>query len=102
MQFPTQFDPKEIPFTYSYYLRGGASANEGMDLNYVVFVLKDVKYVLYEISHYGDKNISVGLKTMDLKNILINDKKAKLGTVKGTLIGLRDSNMVKHGEALYD
>lgn len=100
--FPKKSESKVLPFIYSFYLRGGADNNEGMDLNYVQFTLDGVKYVLYETSHYGDKNINVGLKTLDQNNNIISDKKAQPGTVKGTLIGLRDSNLVQHGEELFD
>ena len=35
-------------FEYSYYLRGGGTANEGLDLNYLSFSNGDWKYIIYQ------------------------------------------------------
>lgn len=89
-------------FTYSYYLRGGAATNEGMELNYVYFNYKNAKYVIYEISHYSEQQSHVGLKIIDSKTNATLEKNAKLGSIKGSITALRDSNLVKHGEELFD
>jgi hypothetical protein len=35
-------------FTYSYYLRGGAEDNEGLDLNYLDYENGGYQYEIYE------------------------------------------------------
>lgn len=100
--YPQQVKPNELLFTYSYYLRGGASANEGIDLNYIYFELNGFKYILYETSHYGDKKNNVGLKVINIKTADVSDYKAVDGTVRGTLLFLRDSELVIKGEELFD
>ena len=101
-QFPENLHSKETVFNYSYYLRGGGSMNEGMDLNYVYFVFQHLKYVLYETSHATDQQSNIGLKIINLQTSEVVDYKATKGSVKGTLLSLRDSNKVIKGDELFD
>jgi hypothetical protein len=100
--YPSNFDQQKLVFTYSFYLRGGGNANEGLDLNYIYFIKDDIKYILYETSHSGDMYSKMGLKLLNLKTSKITEFIAAEGTQKGTLIGLRDSELVMKGEELFD
>lgn len=100
--YPSDFDKQKLVFTYSFYLRGGGNSNEGMDLNYIYFIKDDIKYIVYETSYSGEKNSRIGLKLLNLKTNKITEFIAAEGTKKGTLIGLRDSNLVMKGEELFD
>jgi hypothetical protein len=102
LQFPENSNKKEAVFMYSYYLRGGGQANEGMDLNYVYFVYHNSKYVLYETSYDSDQKSNIGLKIINLQTSEMVEYKAVKGTSNGTLLSLRDSNMVIKGDELFD
>lgn len=93
---------KDTIFTYSYYLRGGAAANEGLELNYVYFSYKNKKYIIYEISYYEDQDVQFGIRIIDSKTNALIEKKATKGQIKGTLTGLRENNAIKHGEEIFD
>lgn len=93
---------KDTIFTYSFYLRGGAAKNEGLELNYVYFSYKNERYIIYEISHYDDQDVQFGIRIIDIKTNALIEKKATKGQIKGTLTGLRESNAIKHGEEIFD
>ena len=89
-------------FTYSFYLRGGGVQNEGMDLNYVYFINKNYKYVIYNTYVAADEKISVGIKIVDLKTGKISNIKGDIKTRKGTLSDFRDNGLLKIGEEIFD
>ena len=43
-EFPTKSKESWLKFKYSFYLRGGGTSNEGMDLNYIYFTNENFKY----------------------------------------------------------
>lgn len=102
VQYPEKIVKAEPLFTYSFYLRGGFSANEGLDLNFLQFIFNDIKYVIYETSYYDDLKVHVGLKMIDLKTGNTKDLKAVQESIKGTLLVLRDSNLVLKGDEYFE
>jgi hypothetical protein len=102
LQYPEKVKKNKNAFTYSYYFRGGGSANEGLELNFVYFIVNDIKYILYETSHYSELKKCIGLKVINLNSTQTDNYKAKDGTVNGTLVSLRESNLVLKGEELFD
>ena len=80
-------------FSYSYYLRPGASDNSGLDLNSVTFEDGDIVYVLSSDSE-GGKSFEPGL--------VIKNKRTGAGvtidgeskTIKGTLLDFRDNEIL--------
>jgi hypothetical protein len=95
-------DKTKKQFKYSFYLRGGGKANEGMDLNYVYFINKGFKYVVYSTSTAIDGKYEVGLKVIDLKTEKAINIKGKVKTVKGTLTDFRDNGLLEIGDELFD
>jgi len=89
-------------FTYSFYLRGGGVKNEGMDLDYVYFINKNYKYVIYNTYvAVGDK-LNVGIKIIELTTGKVSDIKGDIKTRKGTLSDFRDNNLLKIGDEIFD
>ena len=66
LEFPEKNSDSWKQFTYSFYLRGGSTQNEGMDLNYVAFIHKNYKYVIYETYSAVDNKQSIGIKLINL------------------------------------
>lgn len=100
--FPNKTKNSWQSFTYSFYLRGGGTQNEGMDLNYVYFVNKGFKYVLYDTYFAGMSNQKLGIKIIDLTIKKETNIRGKRKTKKGTLVGFRDTNLLKIGDELFD
>lgn len=73
-------------FTYSYYLRGGGASNAGLDLNYVSFVNKGYKYVIYSEYSAEMDETTVGVRTVELKQGKSHELKGIYKTVQGSLI----------------
>jgi hypothetical protein len=95
LEFPEKTKESWSKFTYSYYLRGGGSENEGLDLNNVSFYINDFNYIIYDSFSASNDKTSCGIKIVNLitkKTINIdgNDK-----SDRGTLIGLRKNEMIK-------
>jgi hypothetical protein len=103
LQFPEQLDSSSWKqFVFSWYHRGGGIANEGLELNYLVFVNKGIRYVV------SDTYRIVGNKP-GLRIRVINEATKKETTIpgiyktrKGALALLRDNELVEVGEDLYD
>jgi hypothetical protein len=83
-------------FKYAYYLRGGAIQNAGMDLNYLHFTNNGYKYYIYDV-YYAEKSRSsgFGIGVTDLKTNKTITIKGAEKTRKGTILDLRDSNLVE-------
>ena len=101
-EFPTKSKNSWTNFKYSFYLRGGGTQNEGMDLNYVYFTNKGFMYVLYDTYFSTLNKQSVGIKVINL-----NTRKSKIirgnkETQTGTLISFRDNHLLTIGEELFD
>jgi hypothetical protein len=95
-------DKTKKQFKYSFYLRGGGKANEGMDLNYVYFINKGFKYVVFSTSYAIDDKYEIGLKVIDMKTDKITTIKGNVKTKKGNLIDFRDNGLLEIGEELFD
>lgn len=93
--YPIKAENSWSLFTYSYYLRGGGTDNEGLDLNYLSFKNGGYTYEIYEeYSAESDKPI-IGIKvtkqeTSEETNILGDSD-----STKGSLISLRDNSKIK-------
>jgi hypothetical protein len=95
-------DKTKKQFKYSFYLRGGGKANEGMDLNYVYFINKGFKYVVFSTSYAIDDKYEIGLKVIDMKTDKVTTIKGIVKTKKGTLTDFRDNGLLEIGEELFD
>ena len=89
-EFPEKTSNSWSKFKYSFYLRGGGIQNEGMDLNYIYFTNKNIKYPIY------DTYYSIGEKhETDLKTNKSVDIKGDYKTRKGTMIDFRNNNLLE-------
>jgi hypothetical protein len=89
-------------FSYSYWLRGGGPANEGIDLNYLYFISEDYRYVVYHTYFSVDEKSSVGVKVTNMKTGKTIDIPGNIKSVKGNLVNFRDSLQVAEGDELFD
>lgn len=91
LQFPDKLDKSSWEqFTYSYQLRGGV-ANEGLDLNSVIFKIGNTKYEVYQDwSAAAGSSIGVRVNT----NGQIIDIKGIQRTVAGSLMDLRENEFI--------
>jgi hypothetical protein len=98
LQHPKTVEGSFDRFTYGFHLRGGGPENEGLDLNHLTFTGATHKFVVYEEYNYtptGRQEVAVGLRVINLKTKRETDIKGRAKTIKGTLIGLRDNELVK-------
>jgi hypothetical protein len=102
LQYPEKAEDKEMKFTYSFYLRGGGEANEGMELNYIYFILNGIKYVIYENAHWSEKQKNVGLKMIEMTTSKTTSLIANSATVKGNLMQFRNTEIVQLGDEIFD
>lgn len=101
-QFPENLTNSWKEFKFSSFLRGGGIMNEGMDLNYIVFVNKNFKYVIYDnYFAVGDRE-EIGIRVIDTTN----KKEVRIPgirkTRKGNLVDFRDNNLLEIDEEYYD
>jgi hypothetical protein len=89
-------------FQYSFYLRGGGTQNEGMDLNYVYFTNNGFKYIIYDTYYAVGKKQAIGIKIINLSTNKVTNIKGDLKTRKGTMVNFRDNNLLTIGEELFD
>ena len=89
-------------FSFSTEIRGGGTQNEGIDLNYVYFINKKFKYVIYSTYFARGQITKTGIKIFDLNKNTMIDIPAKAKTVKGTLTDIRDNNLIGVGNEFFD
>jgi hypothetical protein len=93
-EFPENLKESWSKFKYSFYLRGGGKMNEGMDLNYIAFINKNYKYVIYDTYFSVENETNIGIKIIDLKTEKIIEIKGNLKTRKGNLVHFRDNKLI--------
>lgn len=94
-EFPEKTKASWGKFKYTFYLRGGGSQNEGMDLNYIKFLNGDYKYVIYDTYYAVENETAIGIKITNVKNNKTTDIKGKRSTRKGSLIDFRFNKLLK-------
>lgn len=94
-EFPDKSKESWSRFKYSFYLRGGGTLNEGMDLNYVSFINDNFKYTIYDTYYSSDEESNVGITVTNLKTNKITDIKGISKSKKGTLVDFRDNNLIE-------
>jgi hypothetical protein len=102
MEFPPGKKDSWNKFTYSFYLRGGEISNDGMDLNYLSFVKSNKKYVLYDTYSASDSTQEIGIKIIDLIKKDTIDIPGRFESKKGSLINLRDIDLINKSDETYD
>lgn len=94
LQFPEKLDESSWKlFTYRFYMRGGGTANDAKDLNWVSFINKGTEYSIYS-EYYAEGNstrIGVTVTTPEGKDI---NSKGLYKTQKGTLTDFRDNEKI--------
>lgn len=101
-EYPEKNKDSWKKFKYAFYLRGGGIQNLGMDLNYLYFTNNGYKYVLYSV-YYAEPNksgIGIGVTNLSTKKTTTIRGLEKTG--KGTLIDLRDINLIEKDENAVD
>lgn len=93
-EFPKKTQESWSKFKYSFYLRGGGKMNEAMDLNYISFVNKNYKYVIYDTYFSVENKTTIGVKIIDLNTGKIIDIKGNIKSRRGNLVGLRDNKHI--------
>lgn len=82
-------------FTYSYYLRGGGTDNEGVDFNYLTFDNGGYEYQIYSEYSAADDETGVGIMVTKLDSGAVTDIEGKSDSIMGSLITLRDNQKIK-------
>jgi len=101
LEFPVEKTDAWKQFYYSYYFRAGGDMNEGLELNYLYFENKDHKYVVYQNYYSQHPDMEYGIKIIDLETDMETVIPAELKTVKGSLLPLRDHEMVQEGDKIF-
>lgn len=99
-EYPGKSQDSWKKFKYSFYLRGGGKANEGMDLNYVAFENNGYKYVIYDTYSALDEKSETGILVTNLKTSKTSNIKAK--HKKGTLVDFRENHLLEISDELYN
>lgn len=102
-EFPTIKNKESwAKFEYSYWLRGGGVVNEGLDINFLAFTDKNVKYVIYDTYYAIGNESKIGVKATDLITNKTTDSKGVKSTRKGNLVNFRDNKLISVGDELYE
>jgi hypothetical protein len=91
-EFPDKSKESWLRFKYSFYLRGGGTSNDGMDLNYIHFTNKNFNFTIYDTYNAIDMKSNVGIKVTNLTTNKTTDIKGIYKSKKGTLVDFRDNN----------
>ncbi len=99
LEYPKEKDLSSFQkFEYSGWSRGGGIENSGMELTYLAFTNKQVKYVIYDTYFAEGNKSNAGIKVIESEN-KITDLKGLIKSRKGNLSDLKDK--VKESEELY-
>ena len=101
-EFPGKSKRSWTNFKYSFYLRGGGTQNEGMDLNYIIFTNNGFKYVIYDTYFSVGNKKDIGIKIINLKTNKTTKIKGDRKSQAGTLVEFRHNNLLEIGDELFD
>ena len=101
-EYPKKTKDSWAKLTYSFYLRGGGTSNEGMDLNYVYFTNNNYQYIIYDSYFSVGNKTAIGIKIIDLTTKKTTNIKGKLKTRKGSLINFRNNGLLKVTEEMFE
>ncbi len=73
-----------------------------MDLNYVYFINKDFKYIVYDTYFAVGNKQNIGIKIINLKINKTANIKGDRKTRNGTLVDFRDNNLLEIGDELFN
>ncbi len=104
LEFPEKNKSSWKKFNYSYYHRQGGASNEGQDQNYLYFINKDYKYILYDTHVQAGNGYAYfsGIKVINMKTKKVTDIPANSKTSKGGLLEFKNNNLVTKGDELFD
>jgi hypothetical protein len=101
-EFPEKDKTSWTRFKYSFYLRGGGVQNEGQDLNYIYFINKNIKYIIYDTYYSVGGESEIGIKVIDIQTNKTVDIKGDYKTRKGTMADFRDNNLLEVTDELEE
>lgn len=101
-EFPDKSKNSWRDFKYSFYLRGGGTRNEGMDLNYIYFTNKGFKYIIYDTYFAVGNKQEIGIKIINLETNKTTNIKGDRKSRKGTMVNFKDNNLLEIGDELFD
>lgn len=82
-------------FVYSYYLRGGSTENEGLDLNYLSFENKGFRYKIYQEYAAASGGTEVGILVTEISSGKETRLEGIAEEAEGNLIDLRNNDKIK-------
>lgn len=94
--YPRRTKDSWSKFTYSYYFRGGGANNEGLDLNYLSFIIDNKTYKLYDEYSAVNDHTLVGLIIENIETEEKIDYRDISNSRKGSLIELRYNDKILH------
>ena len=101
LEYPAEKDASSFKkFEYSEYERGGGIQNAAMNLYYLAFTNKGIKYVVYDTYFSESNEANVGIMVLDESKNKDTKLKGVKKSAKGSLTKLRGK--VKEGDELYD
>ena len=100
-EYPEKDEGSFKKFKYSFFLRGGGTKQNGIDLNYLFFRQLNFKYCLYYKYYVRNKQLKVGLKVTDLSKNKTVTYHGLFRSVKGNLTDFRDNNLVQVVDELF-
>jgi len=92
LEYPDTTQSSWNKFTYSYYVRGGGTDNEGLDLNYLDFENGEFRYEIYEEYDSESNGTTIGITVTNLKTGEKTDIQGVGNSIKGSLIDLRNND----------
>jgi hypothetical protein len=90
LEFPGTKSDSWSKFRYSYYMRGGAAGNDGMDINYLRFEDKGLYFSVYEEYSAVDNKKACGIKTINESSGRETDTAGIPDSIRGSLTTLRN------------
>lgn len=94
LEYPIKTENSWSLFTYSYYLRGGGTDNEGLDLNHLSFDNDGFTYEIYEEYNSESDKPMIGIKVTNRETFEETNILGDSDTIKGSLISLRNNTKI--------
>jgi hypothetical protein len=94
-EYPDKSKSSWSKFKYSSYLRGGGTANAGLDLNYLYFTNDNFQYTIYDTYEAEVNQSQVGIKVTNLKTKKTTNLQGIYSSIKGILSSLAKNPLIK-------
>ncbi|TPN86948.1 hypothetical protein [Aquimarina algicola] len=99
-EYPNDLEKSWSRFKFTSYFRGGGIQNDGIDLNYLLFINEGYQYIVFSEYYASDNSQRCGIKIINQRNQKTTVIHGDITTNKGTLVDFRSNDKIEKTDGI--